>query len=67
MPTHLSEAELTRGLDHIQKSPRDDGVLEKIVIRPRTNERIELDQVQLSYALGTHGDSALPHPDIRLS
>jgi len=37
--THLTRAELEAGLDHIRQSPRDNGVIELIVCRPRKNLR----------------------------
>ena len=34
MTRHLTRAELQAGLPHIRESPKDDGVLEAIVVRP---------------------------------
>ena len=36
---HLSKAQLQAGLDHIRRSPADDGVLQLIARRPSIGER----------------------------
>ncbi len=56
MKNHLSEKVLLDGLEHIKNSPSDHGILELIVIRPRENERLVLNQCALSSSLGVHGD-----------
>jgi len=74
----LSEAQLNLGLDHIQNSPNDDGVLEMIVIRPGENERVVLDKSLVSSKLGVHGDNwaikcwktlpdGSPHPEVQIA
>jgi hypothetical protein len=55
-PRMLSREELHAGLEHIRKSPRDDGVLELIVRRPAVGEREALDQGQLDLVEGLLGD-----------
>jgi hypothetical protein len=57
MIEHLSEDALLAGLPHIQESPKDLGRLEMIVIRPSDNERLVLDECDLSLQLGAHGDA----------
>ena len=47
-PRHLSTAEFERGLPDVLASPRDDGQLVAIVVRPATNERRVLAAAQLS-------------------
>lgn len=55
--THLNREELEAGLAHIQSSPRDGGVLEMIVRRPRTNEREVLEEASLDREKGLVGDN----------
>jgi MOSC domain-containing protein YiiM len=54
---HLSRIELEAGLPHIKQSPQDHGRLEAIAIRPQKNERVTLQQGELSPRLGVHGDN----------
>ncbi len=76
--THLTMAELEAGLDDICQSPPDEGRLEWIVRRPRTNEREVLDQGRLDVTEGLVGDNWLTrgssrtedgsaHPDMQLN
>lgn len=78
MSQHVPEAALLAGLEGIQNSPKDQGLLELIVIRPRQNERIVLPECALSARLGAHGDmwaggcwktlpDGSPHPDVQLT
>jgi hypothetical protein len=75
---HLTAAELEAGLDEVRRSPRDEGVLELIVRRPRPNEREVLEEGQLDPAEGLVGDSwrtrgssrtadGSSHPDMQLN
>jgi hypothetical protein len=78
MPRHLSLAELNEGLPQILSSPKDNGTLAGIVIRPGAEGlRRELDGCELSLALGVHGDrwakgcwmttaDGSPHPDVQV-
>lgn len=77
MPSHLSMTELRAGLADILASPKDDGELKGIVIRPAEGERRELDTCEISLAGGTHGDhwakgcwmsteDGKPHPDVQI-
>ena len=59
MQLFLSTSELTAGIDHIRSSPRDAGVVEKIVCRPANDERRELNQAQLDVQGGLIGDNWL--------
>ena len=43
MPRHLALAELREGLPEILRSPKDNGTLAGIVIRPEKGVRRELD------------------------
>lgn len=53
----LTMAELEAGLENITRSPKDEGVLEMIVRRPRTNEREVLETGELDVAEGLVGDN----------
>jgi len=75
---HLGRDELEAGLGEILRSPRDQGVLEAVVIRPATDAREMLRQCRLSAEGGVHGDSwakacwlslpdGRPHPDVQVT
>jgi hypothetical protein len=53
----LTMAELEAGLENIARSTKDEGVLEMIVRRPRTNERKVLAEGRLDVGEGLVGDS----------
>jgi len=55
--TQLKTEELMAGLDHIRRSPTDEGVLELIVRRQTVDDREVLDQAELDLAQGLVGDS----------
>ncbi|MDQ2856850.1 MAG: MOSC domain-containing protein [Acidobacteriota bacterium] len=74
----LTLTELEAGLDHIRQSPKDDGVLELIVRRPRIEEREVLTDAELHLDDGLVGDSwkmrrssrtpdGSPHPEMQLN
>jgi MOSC domain-containing protein YiiM len=77
MARHLNQDELEAGLAHILASPREQGVLEAIVIRPATDARQSLPQGELSPEQGLHGDrwakggaarpDGRPDPDMQLT
>jgi MOSC domain len=54
---HLTMEELEAGLDEIRRSPKDVGVLELIVRRPRVDEREVLEAGELDLKEGLVGDS----------
>lgn len=69
--------ELKAGLPHILASPRDDGVLRAIVVRPDHGRREEPQTCGISGALGVHGDhwakgcwrtteDGKPDPDVQI-
>lgn len=75
---HLTMDELTAGLDEIRRSPRDGGVLEAIVRRPRVGEREEVTEGRLDLVEGLVGDSwrargsrktedGSAHPDMQIN
>ena len=75
---HLTTTELEAGLDHIRESPKDVGVVELIVRRPRTEEREVLTEAQLDPEQGLVGDNWIErgssrtpdgsaHPDMQLN
>lgn len=77
MDKHLTRAELEAGLPEILASPKDEGVLEAIVIRPGHGQREEPQRCELSLEGGTHGDhwakgcwmtteDGKPHPDVQI-
>ena len=70
--------ELEAALDHLQQAPKDDGLLELIVRRPRVDEREVLEEAQLDPVKGLIGDSWIfrkssrtpdgsPHPEMQLN
>ena len=75
---HLTASELEAGLETINRSPQDGGVVEMIVRRPKIGEREILQEGQLDPADGLVGDSwrirsskhtadGSPHPDMQLN
>ena len=75
---HLTMAELEAALDHLRDAPKDDGVVQLIVRRPRVDERELLEEAELDTALGLIGDSWCyrgssktadggPHPDMQIN
>jgi hypothetical protein len=75
---HLTAEELEAGLEEILLSPKDEGVLELIVRRPRVDEREVLAEGRLDLAEGLVGDSwkqrgssrtpdGSPHPEMQLN
>jgi hypothetical protein len=78
MVVHLTDAQLQLGLEHIKQSPKDNGSLEMIVIRPQEDGRTVLDECPLSLQHGVHGDlwerkcwKTLPdgasHPEVQVA
>lgn len=75
---HLTTKQLEQGLDFVLKSPKDNGVLEMIVRRPRVEEREVLEQGELDLEVGLIGDcwktrgsskttDGFGHPDMQLN
>ena len=56
----LSTAELEAGLDAIRQSPRDQGVLQMIVRRPKPLTREVLNAGELNLVDGLAGNNKLP-------
>ena len=54
---HLTMEELEAALDHLRQAPKDDGVLQLIVRRPRTDERDVVEEAELDPVLGLIGDN----------
>src|SRR3954451_25323643 len=74
----VTMAELEAGLEQVQRSPANDGVLEMIVRRPSTGVREELGEAELDPAAGLVGDTwaqrgsrrtvdGSPHPDMQIN
>ena len=57
MVKHLTLEELESGLPEILESPKDRGILRDIVIRPSSEERLSLEECEISPELGVHGDN----------
>lgn len=55
-PQQLSALELEQGLTEVLASPRDDGRLQSIFVRPATNERCELQTAVITPERGIDGD-----------
>lgn len=75
---HLTTAELEAGLDTVRQSPKDEGVLEMIVRRPKSGEREVLAEAELDLKVGLVGDNWLErgssltedgsaHPEMQLN
>jgi hypothetical protein len=75
---HLTKSELEAGLDEIGRAPKDKGVLEMIVRRPREEAREILDVGELDLLVGLVGDTwkdrsssrtpdKSPHPDMQIN
>ncbi len=76
--THLTDAQLTAGLDAIRQAPKDDGRVALIVRRPAVGAREVLEMGELDGAVGLVGDNwkdrrsprtadGSPHPDMQLN
>ena len=75
---HLTMQELEEALDHLRDSPKDEGVVQLIVRRPRVDEREVLDEAELDPSHGLIGDSwsirgssktadGGPHPEMQIN
>ena len=75
---HATMEELQAGLDEIRRSPSDEGTVELIVARPRTEERRILEEGELDLERGLLGDhwhergsrrtpDGSAHPDMQLT
>lgn len=77
MTTHATIEELEAGLPDIFASPKDDGELRAIVVRPEKGLRNDLQSCEISLEGGVHGDhwakgcwlsteDGKPHPDVQI-
>lgn len=75
---HLTMPELEAALDHLRAAPKNDGVVELIVRRPRVDHREVLEQAELDPVQGLIGDSwsmrpssktpdGSPHPEMQIN
>ena len=75
--SHRTETEILEGLAEVEKAPSDNGLLEAIVIRPGSEERLSLQDCRHSPEGGTEGDAwargcwlklpdGSPHPDVQI-
>ncbi len=56
-PFHRSPDELLAGVEHVRRSPRDEGTLELVVVRPAMAEREVRSLATLDLELGVVGDT----------
>ncbi|HLN99167.1 MAG TPA: hypothetical protein VK208_11955 [Pyrinomonadaceae bacterium] len=75
---HLTMTELEAGLEEVRRAPKDEGVLQLIVRRPRVEAREVLEEGELHPTEGLVGDSwkyrrssrtadGSPHPEMQLN
>lgn len=75
---YLTTTEIEAGLGYIRESPKDEGIVELIVRRPRTEEREVLTEAELHPEQGLIGDNWVhrgssrtsdgsPHPEMQLN
>jgi hypothetical protein len=75
---HLTMQELEAALDHLRNAPKDAGVVELIVRRPKTDHREVLQEAELDPVKGLIGDSwcvrpssktpdGSPHPEMQIN
>jgi len=75
---HLTMEELEAALDHLREAPKDNGVVELIVRRPRVDHREVLEEAELDPVNGLIGDSWIfrpssktpdhsPHPEMQIN
>jgi MOSC domain-containing protein YiiM len=61
---HLTLSELEAGLDYIKQSPKNNGTLDSIVIRPEIDKRIVVAECEMSPKQGVHGDNWSSRPKV---
>jgi MOSC domain-containing protein YiiM len=77
MSKHLTRAELEAGLPEILQSPKDNGLVEAITVRPVSEERRVVQSTRMTLAGGVEGDhwangcwksteDGKPHPDVQI-
>ncbi len=77
MAQHMTMEQLKAGLPEIMASPKDEGTLEGIVVRPASGERLEPRSVRITAASGLEGDhwskgcwktteDGSPDPDVQI-
>lgn len=54
---NLNHQQLTDGLDHIQHSPSNAGLIEMLVLRPEIDERKVVDRAEFAVGTGLVGDN----------
>ena len=75
---HLTMKELEAALDHLRDAPKDEGVVQLIVRRPKVDEREVLVQADFDPVLGLVGDTwsvrassrtpdGSPHPEMQIN
>ncbi len=77
MSKHLTRAELEAGLPEILQSPKDNGLVEAITVRPVSEERRVVQSTRMTLSGGVEGDhwangcwksteDGKPHPDVQI-
>lgn len=77
MAKHLTRAELMAGLPEILASPKENGALKAIMVRPQSEARQDVPSVDISLVGGVEGDhwakgcwmstdDGQPHPDVQI-
>ena len=56
-PFHRTPEELLAGVEHVRESPREEGLLELVVVRPGKYQRRVLETATLDLELGVLGDN----------
>ena len=75
---HLTMEELESALDHLRQAPKNEGVVQLIVRRPKVDEREVIEEAELDPAAGLIGDSwnvrgssrtpdGSPHPEMQIN
>lgn len=62
---HLTTAEIEAGLEEIKQSPKDNGILQLIVARPKPDERKVLETGELNVEEGLVGDTWKTYGTVR--
>jgi MOSC domain-containing protein YiiM len=64
---HLTREELEAALDHLREAPRNEGVVQLIVRRPRVDEREVLEEAELDPVKGSKTADGGPHPEMQIN
>ena len=62
---HLDFDELMAGIDRVREAPANDGTVEAIVVRPRTNERLQVEECGVAHRFGNDALRFVNRPEGR--